>query len=63
MSDPLRKEHRELTEKEKNDISFIKQLAEDLLNAIEETGSGREQSIAKTNIEQAVMWAVKGATA
>lgn len=46
----------------------VKEKAEVLLNAIDKPRAGnfagnREIALAKTNLEQAVMWAVKGITA
>ncbi len=62
MADAFRKEYRELTDEEKQSISTIKENASNLLHSIMLMPSGREQSLAITNLEQSVMWAVKGIT-
>lgn len=68
MSDVFRVEYKELTPKQKDQIKDIKLTAEILHNYMEsvktEDGKGnRHIAIAQTNLEQAVMWAVKGASA
>lgn len=65
MSDTFRKTFRELTETEKENMKKIKEAAEfleDLFNTVNTPDMGREISLAKTNLEQSVMWAVKGIT-
>lgn len=47
---------------EKSQIILIKDLGLSFLTAIDQLGSKREYSIAKTKVEEAVMWAVKGIT-
>ena len=42
------------------EMNRIKALAEDLHGLVDGLGSCREFSVAKTKIEEAVMWAVKG---
>lgn len=69
----FRKDYRELTDHEKATIESIKAKAEDLLFTMQfgvpkETESNtqqgsRELSLAVTNLEQAIMWAVKHWTA
>lgn len=63
---PMRHKYRELTENEKIDMTAIKDIGEDFLKGLEKIesvkGTGREFSIARTKIEEAVMWAVKGIT-
>lgn len=55
-----------LDELTKNQIDLIKQRAEELLSAIEafprEDEAARHSALAKTNLEQCVMWAVKSLT-
>lgn len=61
---PFRVEYRELIEEEKIDIRAIKTSADVLYKLIEDVvPDSRERSLALTNLEQAVMWAVKGVTA
>lgn len=58
----MRKEYRELTDDEKKMVSMLKELGSEFCKAMENIG-GREAAIAKTKMEEAVMWAVKGVTA
>jgi hypothetical protein len=60
--DPMRKETRELTPEEKNQIDTVKQIGNDLFNLLVQLGESRALSIAKTKIEEGVMWAVKHLT-
>lgn len=60
---PFRKEYRELTEVEKSNVEVIKTIATELYTHIEAMNESREKSIAKTKLEESVMWAVKGLTA
>lgn len=67
MTDVFRKgEWTPLDQLTKDQIFKIKDKADELLDAITAfplTGEGlRYQSIAKTNLEQAIMWAVKAIT-
>ena len=62
-TDPTRREYRRLAEGEREAVARVKGAGADLIRAIESLGSSREISIAKTNAEQAVMWAVKHITA
>lgn len=58
----MRHEYRVLTEEEK---FYMKKLKDDGLAFIlmlDALGAKREYSIAKTKIEEAIMWAVKGLT-
>lgn len=63
MTDIMRKEYRVLGDNEKMQMSAIKDFGSDFLALLEVCGSSRELSIAKTKIEEAVMWAVKHVTA
>lgn len=62
MTTPFRSQYRELTDEEKNLVGEIKSKAEWLFQAIEKTKPNREASLAKTKLEETVMWAVKGIT-
>ena len=55
----MRKTYRELSVDETRLIADIKDHGEWLFKIIDKTGSCRESSIAKTKLEEAVMWAVK----
>jgi hypothetical protein len=58
MTDTFRKKYNSNPEL-KEFADEIKYLAEDLERHINLIKSGRERSLALTNLEQAVMWAVK----
>lgn len=58
----LRHAYRVLSDDEKALMGSIKDKGAELLNLVESIGSSRELSIAKTKIEEAVMWAVKHVT-
>lgn len=60
--DVMRKSYRELNEDEKTQMATVKFQAEALHKTILEIGASRELSLALTNLEQAVMWAVKHIT-
>jgi archaellum component FlaC len=70
MSNTFRKQYRELTEDEKAHIEQIKDTAERLEMLIRHISAyavpagekARHIALAITNLEQAVMWAVKAAT-
>lgn len=58
----VRHEYRYLTEEEKEQMKRLKDLGLAFIEACDEVGQSREMSLAKTNAEQAVMWAVKHVT-
>lgn len=63
MNNRFRQQYRKLTEPEKQAMKKIKEGAaafDDLLTTF--CQPGRETAIARTNLETAVMWAVKGIT-
>ncbi len=63
MSDVFRAIHRELSSIELLMVQTIKSRAGELLEYIElNCSTCREASIAKTKLEEAVMWAIKAAT-
>lgn len=59
----VRHKYRVLTDEEKQQMVELKDLGAAFLAKCDEVGQSREMSIAKTNAEQAVMWAVKHVTA
>ena len=59
----LRHEYRILTDEETKRILDLKTLGDEFIQACSAAGVSREISLAKTKIEEAVMWAVKGVTA
>lgn len=59
----VRHQYRVLSEEEKAQMVRIKDAGQALIDIINETGRSRELSLALTNAEQAVMWAVKHVTA
>lgn len=58
----VRHQYRVLSETEKQAMLFIKDQGLNFIDTLDKMGSKREYSIAKTKIEEAVMWAVKGLT-
>jgi hypothetical protein len=62
--DAVRSTYRELNDLEKADIVLIKQYAQQFIDALSSVSvdGTREGALAKTKIEEAVMWAVKGIT-
>lgn len=67
MSDTFRKEYKKLSNEQIANISNIKEKAEGLEKAFRESGlketvDGRSMALANTNLEQAVMWAIKAIT-
>jgi hypothetical protein len=59
----VRHTYRVLTDAEKQQMLELKDLGAAFLAKCDEVGQSREMSLAKTNAEQAVMWAVKHVTA
>ena len=73
MTDIFRQKYRDLNDMEKRELENIKTIAEELYKAIEHnTKAGvpdpeghsnmREMALAKTKLEECIMWAVKGIT-
>lgn len=58
----VRHKYRVLTDEEKAQMVALKDLGAAFLAKCDEVGQSREMSLAKTNAEQAVMWAVKHVT-
>lgn len=59
----VRHQYRVLSDAEKAQMLKIKDAGHALIDIINETGKSRELSLALTNAEQSVMWAVKHVTA
>jgi hypothetical protein len=62
INNTMRHKYCVLSDDEKAGMSNIKGLGLELYRAIAELGDSREISIAKTRLEEAVMWAVKHIT-
>ena len=62
-SENMRKEYRVLTDAEKANMTKVKDMGQSLFDFIDGLGGSRELSLAKTKVEEAVMWAVKHITA
>ncbi len=58
----MRHQYRELTSTEKINMLGVKDMGLTMYDYLETMGSSRELSLAKTKIEEAVMWAVKHIT-
>jgi len=58
----MRHQYRVLTDAEKAQMQAIKDKGLELHDLIESIGQSRELSIAKTKVEEAVMWGVKHIT-
>jgi len=58
----MRHEYRELSDPQKDLIVLIKDRGLEFYSLLENMGQSREISIAKTKIEEAVMWATKHIT-
>jgi hypothetical protein len=57
--DIFRKENNKISDEAENHIFTIKTKAEELMKTYYKIIPGREKSLAYTNLEQSVMWAVK----
>lgn len=62
VNNVMRHEYRVLTDEEKISMQVIKDKGLDFHNYLAMVGNSRELSMAKTKIEEAVMWAVKHIT-
>lgn len=63
VNNTMRHQYRVLGEAEKANMAKVKDMGSDLHEFVAGLGNSRELSIAKTKIEEAVMWAVKHITA
>jgi len=62
MANTFRTKYRELSPAEKQALEDLKTAAEVLESHIDASGQSRFASLAKTKLEESVMWAVKGVT-
>ncbi len=62
MSDVMRKDYRVLSPQEQASMQHIKECGRIFYDTLDTLGSSREVSLAKTKIEEAVMWATKHIT-
>jgi hypothetical protein len=62
VNNVMRHEYRVLTDDEKSQMKWLKDLGLAFVDACNVIGDSRELALAKTNAEQAVMWAVKHVT-
>ena len=58
----MRHEYRVLSDDEKGQMQAIKDLGLSFVKFCDRVGQSREMSLAKTKMEEAVMWAVKHVT-
>ncbi len=58
----MRQTYRELSDADRVNMKTVKDLGAELHAFVEGLGNSRETSLAKTKIEEAVMWAVKHIT-
>lgn len=68
MTDTFRKEYKPLSDDAKMQIKLIKDKAEELLHEfnmatnMQLNADARMMALSKTNLEQAIMWAIKSIT-
>ena len=62
INNVMRHEYKVLSEDEKDQMSKVKDMGLDFYKYLTSVGDSRELSLAKTKIEEAVMWAVKHIT-
>jgi hypothetical protein len=62
VNNVMRHEYRVLSDIEKAYMKEIKDIGLDFIGHCDQIGSSREMSLAKTKMEEAVMWAVKHIT-
>ena len=63
INNVMRHEYRVLTDAEKVQMKQVKDLGLQFVELFKQIGTSRELSLARTKIEEAVMWAVKHITA
>lgn len=62
VNNVMRHEYRQLTEAEKRDMKTVKDKGLVFVEFLDTIGTSRELSLAKTKMEEAVMWATKHIT-
>ncbi|TCM58222.1 hypothetical protein C8J36_101121 [Rhizobium sp. PP-F2F-G48] len=62
-TDTVRATYKPLTDLQKEQMATVKSCGQELIEIIDGIGPGRETSLAKTKVEEAVMWATKAVTA
>jgi len=62
INNVMRHAYRQLSEEEKAQMQTIKDMGLEFYNYLDNIASSRELSLAKTKVEEAVMWAVKHVT-
>jgi hypothetical protein len=62
VNNVMRHEYRALTDDEKAQMQTVKDIGMRFYNYCDRIGTSRELSLARTKIEEAVMWAVKHIT-
>lgn len=62
QNNTVRHQYRVLSDEEKNQMMTIKDMGLSFITFCDMVGNSRELSLAKTKIEEAVMWAVKSIT-
>ncbi len=60
--DVMRRVPQNLTSEQKEQMDTVKAMGEEFYGYVDRLGWNRELSVAKTKIEEAVMWATKGIT-
>ena len=63
VNNTARHQYRVLSDAEKANVASVKDTGLQFLELVAGLGNSRETSIAKTKIEEAIMWAVKHVTA
>jgi hypothetical protein len=63
--DPMRHGYRVLSDQEKEQVAAIKDVGQEFFDYVKTLGTAnsREMELARTKMEEAVMWAVKAVTA
>jgi hypothetical protein len=63
VNNDVRHQYRVLSDEEKTAMVRLKDIGRNFLDSIDDiVPKGRDASLAKTKVEEAVMWAVKGLT-
>lgn len=62
VNNVMRHEYRILSDEEKSQMKMLKDMGLEFVELCDRIGTSRELSLAKTKMEEAVMWAVKHVT-